>query len=304
MKAKNTGRPQRLKNNRHFGRFAPLIFLIFGLATLSLALSFSKKEEAKMVIKTTPEDEMIAIPMPSRNISRGENIRDVEFVARKWPKSQLSTEYITSLTEYHNAITLTVLPKHLPVLKSSLSLTRQDSNAVVEGIPEGMRAITVKVDAESAVEGWARSGNFVDVIVIRNAQDSALGLESKVIAENVKILSAGRSANPSDSNATTAQPPATATLLVSQEDALKIKTAANVGKLTFSLRGAGDQAPTIALAMDQKRLLGGAKTIEAKNTVIKGRAQGPDGKQYILTDKSEWLKSAPEETKGNKDSDA
>lgn len=146
------------------------------------------------------------------------------------------------------------------------------------------------MDAESAVEGWARSGNYVDVILVRMARDSSSALESAVIAENVRILSAGSSAVPMAGEQTTAHAPSTVTLLTSQEDALKIKTAVNLGKLTFALRGTGDRSPTIARLANQHALLNAPQARTAEP--YKGKAKGPDGKLYVLDSHSQWLRAS------------
>ncbi len=111
------------------------------------------------------------------------------------------------------------------------------------------------------------------------------------IAENVRILSAGRSAEPAGS-AGAPRPPATVTLLVRQEEALKIKTAASIGKLAFSLRGIGDQQPTTARTLNQRELLGGQFTKLPLKERRKGFAKGPDGRTYVLATGEEWIPEA------------
>lgn len=268
-----------------------VMFSIGALLTVARPSSSSPLPAAPVVVAT--EYDMVSIPTPTRAIAKGERLSNVEFSEISWPKNRLSGAYIDRLDAYRNAVALTPLPKYLPIPTSAVSLDGGLGNEVVEGIPQGYRAITVRVDAESAVEGWARSGNFVDVIVVRASSDSTVGLEAKVIAENVRILSAGQSTAPLDSSGSAPAAPATVTLLTNQEDALKIKTAANLGKLTFALRGKDDVSPTASLAMNQKKLLGG--THEAAPSVdkdFKGVARGPDGKLYVLSDKRRWTRSS------------
>ncbi len=235
-------------------------------------------------VKVTTDYDTVLVPTPTRPIAKGEKLSSVPFTNVKWPKSRLTEDYILELDAYQESIATTALPKYLPVPVSAVTSGAFESNAVVEGIPEGMRAITVRVDEEAAVEGWARSGNYVDVIVIRSSKDSSVGLEAKVIAENVRILSAERSAAPLTTSGTAPKAPRTVTLLTSQEDALKIATAANIGKLTFALRGMGDQNPTLSTAMDQRKLLGEARTLRQVEEQFRGFARGPDGKVYVLSD--------------------
>jgi Flp pilus assembly protein CpaB len=291
MKTKN--KPKRLKNNN--GLNYAILMACCGLLTFSVYIIVSAKKsesaQASQPVQLSSEDDMVLIPTPTRQIAQGEKLGSVEFAMIKWPKSRLNDAYIMDTTLYVESVALTPLPKFLPVPSTAISSEAIDRNAVVEAIPEGMRAITVKVDVESAVEGWAGSGNFVDVILLRSSQRSENGLEAKVIAENVKILSAGRSANPMSASDTAPRTPATVTLLTTQEDALKIKTASSVGRLTFSLRGRGDALPTNALGLNQKDLLGGSRTIANEEITTRGFATGPDGKTYVLHSDNRWEKS-------------
>jgi pilus assembly protein CpaB len=237
-------------------------------------------------VEIVAEEESISIPTPTRQIARGERLDNIQFATVRWPKSRLQDgQYLLSVAGLGSTYAMSPLPAHLPVPLASLSTSAPDQNAVAEAIPQGMRAITVKVDAESAIEGWARSGNFIDVILVRTAKEQ--GLESLIIAENVKILSAGASAQPMASGDTAPKAPNTVTLLVSQEDALKIKTASNLGKLTFALRGTGDSSPTVAVSVDQKKLFG----VAPKPVSFTGRATGPDGSQYVLAKDKRWFRA-------------
>ena len=275
---KTVKKPLRIRQYR-FRQYMPGYILI---AVLVVFLIFGRQANSNNKHDEYNGYEAVLLSVPARNIAKGERIGSKDFTAIKWNRTKLLPEHIIDIKDYEGTVSTTFLPKYMPVLRSAVSNTL-DINAVVEGIPESMRAITVKVDAESAVEGWARSGNYVDVIVIKESRSG--GPEAKVIAENVKILSAGRSAQGGTAYASS-QLPATITVLVTQEDALKIKTAASIGKLTFALRGVTDNTPVVARNMNQESLLGIKLDDKAK---IKGRATGPDGKKYILIDKGGWV---------------
>ncbi len=295
MLAKTKRRPRKLRGyHRHnyvvvILAAGVVICSIFAAAKPhSLPPPSTKTEELRVV----NDLDTILLPVPTRTIAKGERLGDVEFMKVSWPKNRVSGAYIDDIGRYQETLALTPLPKHIPVPYSAISQEVVDNNAVVEGIPEGMRAITVRVDAESSVEGWARSGNFVDVIVVRASADKTIGLESKIIAENVKILSAGQSTAPLQAENSAPPAPSTVTLLTNQEDALKIKTAANIGKLTFALRGKGDSSPATSLAMNQKKLLGGIpETKLSSETNFRGYAKTPEGKTFVLAEGSRWVRS-------------
>lgn len=283
------GRPKRIRRGSSLGAILAATFAAIGILVFALN-GFDKNVEATQPQSAEPE-EMIYVPTPSRPIARGERIATAEFLSTPWPRARLSNEYLSDLTTLHGAVALTSLPPHLPIPKAAIGIDVQDGNAVIEGIPSGMRAITVKVDAESAVEGWARSGSYVDVILLRSGPDDQAGMIAKVIAENVRILSAGRSTEPLQGQTSAPRAPTTVTMLVTQEDALTIKTASSIGKLTFSLRGAGDERPTFAKAVHQKDILDGARTILPKKPIYQGTATGPDGQQFVLGEDARWVRT-------------
>ena len=125
-------------------------------------------------------------------------------------------------------------------------------------------------------------------------------LLSNYSKENVKILAAGATVESSSSSQNAAHAPPTVTLLVTQEDALKIRTAATVGKLTFALRGVGDQSPSTTISMNQKLLLGGAKNSPFGKGEKRAVAKGPDGKTYVLDGNSEWIRQLHADTENSK----
>lgn len=289
-------RPKRLRRSSFFAQPASLALTALALlmAALSGVIGFKRGQSKEIPPAAAPveatavgaSDELLSIQTPARAVARGEKLAEVPLTSVLWPKAQLSSEYVQDLSKYKEAVALTALPRMLPVPSSSLSFSGVNNNQVSESIPPGMRAITVKVDAESALEGWAQSGSFVDVILVRLNKEGEGGLEAKVIAENIRILSAGRSAEPQTTDRLAPKAPSTITLLTSQEDALKILAAAKLGRLTFSLRGSGDSSPTTAIAMQQKGVLGAQAQ---SRTEYVGMAKGPDGRTYTLGENRKWV---------------
>jgi len=287
------GSPRKIRRKLQLSTLVPAVVAIVMTGIALMAARPAKQvDDTNLPVQIVSQDDTVEIPTPIRVIAKGERLKSAEFRVIKWPRSKVGNTYLSSLEHYEQHFALTQLPANLPIPVAAISNSAPDANAVAEAIPQGMRAITVKVDAESAVEGWARTGNSIDVILVKQSKEGALGLESLVIAENIKILSAGASTSNSSGGENAARAPNTVTLLVSQEDALKIKTAANLGRLTFALRGNGDATPTITTSIDDRKLLGQPRQ-ELRPGYL-GRAKGPDGKTYVLDTDSKWLRSAEE----------
>ena len=279
-------KPKKITRYSYRPELLILVALLF-IALISVLGGRKGATEQKIeTVAVASEDDVVLIPTPLRSIAKGEKLQKVPFARTKWPKSQVNQKYIKSTEGYAKYVALTALPANLPIPVSAIAKSGSEGNAVIDSIPREMRAISIRVDDESAVEGWARPGDFVDVILLRQSKDSDIGIEAKVIAENVKILSAGKSAERSQNGRT----PATVTVLVDQEHALKVKAAANIGKLTFALRAGGDNTPTLAKRMDQRALLGNARASLPRSESYRGKARGPDGKIYLLSNQSKWIK--------------
>ncbi len=180
-----------------------------------------------------PEFNVVEIPVPDRPVGAGVSMRDVPVRLEKFPEHQLPRGVVRDIGRVRDSVTLVALPGGLPILDVNVGTSDEATNPLVGRIPPGMRAMTVRVDVTSAVEGWARSGSVVDVLLVEKNG-------TKVVAERVKIISAERSLSSSVSLDTTAAIPNTATLLVTQEQCLAINTAVAVGKIAFALRSGSD----------------------------------------------------------------
>lgn len=125
-------------------------------------------------------------------------------------------------------------------------------------IPEGYRAMTVKVDDVIGVAGFLQPGTMVDVLtVIEPAGNTSSGNPiSKIVLQNVKVLASGQNLDkPKDQR----EPDAVkaVTLQVTPEQAEKLALASSEGKLRLMLRNTVDQDDEQTQGVDKKSLLTG-----------------------------------------------
>jgi len=109
------------------------------------------------------------------------------------------------------------------------------SRDVTSNIPPGYRAVAISVNAESAVEGWARPGSRVDVVWATNHNGRAV---VTTIVENASVMSAARSTDTEEKAGESI--PSHVTLLVTSADAQRIQLARTAGTLNLNLRGNDD----------------------------------------------------------------
>lgn len=147
-------------------------------------------------------------------------------------------------------------------------------------IPEGYRALTVKVDDVVGVSGFVMPGSYVDVVavIVPAAQNekAAQGPISKIVLQNIKVLASGAKIDSPQDQRSPADVKAV-TLQVTPEQAEKLVLAANEGKLQLVMRNYGDQEDTQTPGANKATLLTGhavlptpalpsEKTTETKST--------------------------------------
>src|SRR6266536_1125342 len=126
-------------------------------------------------------------------------------------------------------------------------------------IPEGYRAMTVKVDDVVGVSGFIMPGSFVDVVAIINPvgqTGASNGPISKIVLQNIKVLASGAKI---DSPENQRQPSSVkaVTLQVTPEEAEKLVLAANERKLQLVMRNYSDQEDTETRGANKNTLLNG-----------------------------------------------
>src|ERR1051326_106064 len=125
-------------------------------------------------------------------------------------------------------------------------------------IPEGYRAMTVKVDDVVGVSGFMMPGSYVDVVaVIISASQQNGEPISKVVLQNIKVLASGPKID-SPENQREPTSVKAVTLQVTPGQAEKLVLAANEGKLQLVMRNYTDQDDTQTSGASKKSLLGDA----------------------------------------------
>ncbi len=258
-------------------------FVVLGISILGAAFLLSRANSARLeaeMVTNTPvvgQFDTIRVPVPVEPVAAGTKLRDVKFRTVSFPKHQVPQGAVSDLTPLLDAVAVAPLPADLPLFRKNVSLNGGASNPVIERIPDGMRAMTIRVDATSAVEGWAGSGAVVDVLLAEKDRTS-------VVAEKVKILSAERSVSPVQ-GVDSPNVPSTVTLLVTQEQCLAINTAIPLGKIAFALRSTQDGGNWGRTEFSATHLKGGGVPMR-RQSEVRGYVtiKGKEDQSFALTD--------------------
>jgi pilus assembly protein CpaB len=123
-------------------------------------------------------------------------------------------------------------------------------------IPEGYRAMTVKVDDVVGVSGFIMPGSFVDVVAIIVPTGATNGPISKIVLQNIKVLASGAKIDSPENQRLPSEVKAV-TLQVTPEQAEKLVLASNGGRLQLVMRNYTDQEDTETKGATNTTLLSG-----------------------------------------------
>ncbi len=224
--------------------------LLFGLLAavsvsryLSSAQAYTKNLNRVAVAR-------VAIPVGTKIVS--EQVTVVQF-----PKESTPDGAFDSPEKLAGRVAVTNIAAREPITESRLAPegTAAGLSAV---IPEGYRAMTVKVDDVVGISGFIMPGTLVDVVVVIDPEEKA-GMQdpiSKIVLQNIKVLANGQNIDqPEDQRE--ANSVKAVTLQVTPEQAEKLALAATEGKLQLVMRNSTDQGDEQTRGINKRTLLSG-----------------------------------------------
>lgn len=136
-------------------------------------------------------------------------------------------------------------------------------------IPEGMRAISIRVNEIVGVAGFVMPGTHVDVVLSVGSGGAAHGNEpmARTVISNVLVLTAGTRFDQAQGRDGQPQQSSVVTLAVLPEDGERVALASTQGTLSLALRNPVDAEPTKTPGMKMSVLMrgpGGQPVIEQR----------------------------------------
>jgi pilus assembly protein CpaB len=226
--------------------------LLFGLLAafsvsryLSSAQAYTKNLNRVAVAK-------VAIPLGTKIIP--EQIMVVQF-----PKESTPDGAFESVDKLTGRVAVTYIAPREPITEARLA-PEGTAGGLSAVIPEGYRAMTVKVDDVVGISGFIMPGTLVDVVVVIDPAEKA-GMQdpiSKIVLQNIKVLANGQNIDkPEDQRE--ANSVKAVTLLVLPEQAEKLALAASEGHLQLVMRNSVDQGDEQTTGINKRGLLGGER---------------------------------------------
>ncbi len=266
-----------------------LFLIVFSSVGAVLIYSSSSSATVQPVaVEREAKIETTQVLVPVRQIDAGSLLDPAMFRVESRPLIGVSGRVVKSFQDLQGQYARSMILADHPLQAEYLTKVKPNSE-LTANIPEGYRAVTIRVDARSSVEGWAKPGARVDVIWATQVR----GQQTVVtIVQNAKVLSAEgqmRSVGADGKEvAGGVGSPNTVTLLCQTDDATKIQLASTAGSLSLSLRGDGDRGTGNAgQSITLEDLLGktmGSETVQDRREgVVKIRKPNGDLEELVLS---------------------
>ena len=141
-------------------------------------------------------------------------------------------------------------------------------------IPEGYRAMNVRVDDVVGISGFIMPNTLVDIVVVIDPPDNDNRREriSKIVLQNIKVLANGQNLD-KPKNEKEAERVRTVTLQVTPEQAEKLALASSEGRLQLVMRNSIDQGDEVTPGANKKTLLSGERALPIPEPGIAGTSQ-------------------------------
>lgn len=257
-----------------------LIIALLAAITFGLIAAVSVKQYLLSAQAFNRTNEVVVakfdIPVGSRIIA--EQLMVAQFPADVTPEGAISTIDDKLI----GRVVVTAISPREPVTESRLAPVGS-LGGLSSVIPEGYRAMTVKVDDVVGVSGFIMPGTLVDIVVVIQPPKGSNNEEmiSKIVLQNIKVLASGQNIDKPKNDREVERSVRAVTLQVTPEQAEKLALAGSEGKLQLVMRNSVDQADEQTTGANKRSLLHGERAMIVpepgigSNTTVKTAPAAP-----------------------------
>ena len=209
--------------------FVIVLALASGLLAGYSALRYLRERPTRLVAADAPGVERPVV-VAARDIPLGALLDPEDLSVIDWPSDAIPAGFQAQVSDLVGRAAVAPMRRNEPILDTKLAGVGAQAG-LAAAIPDGMRALSVRVDEVVGVAGFVRAGARVDVLVTLTTGQAA---QTKSILQNVKTLAADQiyqqdpEGNPAISTVIT--------LEVSPEDAEILTLASTQGRIQMTLR--------------------------------------------------------------------
>jgi len=229
------------------------MFLLAGVAFL-VAIGVTAFTYRALRDRFKPVDDTVQIVVAALPVSVGAKLTEADVRQANWPKAVPIEGSFSLVSEVIGRGVLVPMVPNEPILATKLAAEGSGAG-LMSTIPDGMRAVSVKVNDVIGVAGFVVPGSRVDLILSGSPTHGGNAEMAKVILENIQVLAAGQNvANDDNGKPLNVQ---VVTLLVTPEQSEVLALATVDGRIQLALRNPLDLEHTNPNVIRREHLFNG-----------------------------------------------
>jgi pilus assembly protein CpaB len=199
-----------------------------GLVAGYSVLQLLQRQPAPLQVENPRSSQQVAVAredLPRGHVLGEEDVRVID-----WPGDAVPEGYSRSVAEVVGRALITPVHMNEPLLDAKLT-GRGSGGGMAAVVPEGMRAVPIRVDEIVGVAGFVGPGDRVDVLLSTNSSDGEA--ITRTVMQNLEVLARDQTMQPDAQG--TPQLVTTLTMAVTPEQAEQL-TLATSGRIQLALR--------------------------------------------------------------------
>lgn len=235
-------------------RFALALAISAGMALVVTGVFYqiAVRGRSPSAAKVETREVVVAV----KDLEVGSSIQPTDLRLEPWPATKLPDGSFIDIEDVIERVPVSRVLANEPVLERRLA-ARGSGVGLSTKVPEGMRAMSVRVDDVNGVAGFVLPEARVDVLITGVPRNSpTAGQMTRTILGNVRVLSAGEHLTPDSSGRPQKVP--VVTLLLSPEQAEMVTLAQTNGRIQLVLRNSNDDEVAESTGVQEAELFGGA----------------------------------------------
>ena len=221
---------------------APLIFLI-AAAVLAAGAAWGahqwlRLEAAKAAAKKLAMTKIVVV---NAELPAGQKLETSNLTLKPWPRKLLPAGYFKSIKDVSGRVLKSPATPGEVVIASKLA-PKGATGGLAAILPDGFRALTVRVDEVIGVGGYVQAGDRVDVLLTFNRGVYQNDPATKTVVQNVSVLTVGETVVGTSRGKKKASitKVTSVTLKLNPGQAEKLALSMLEGKVVLALRNRGD----------------------------------------------------------------
>jgi pilus assembly protein CpaB len=218
--------------------------------------------------------ETVSVLVAASDMDLGAEVRREDVRAIQWPADAVPMGAFSNPDELIGRGLIQPVAQNEAFLPAKLA-SKEAGAGLPPLIPEGYRALSVRVNDVVGVAGYVLPGTRVDVLATVNPSQRPEDVQTKVVLTNVQVLTAGTKIERDEAEG---KPLAVSvvTLLVDPSQAERLTLASTEGKIQLALRNPTDKtAPTTGGVRPGALMAGGYAPVVRSSSAPRAAAPAP-----------------------------